>query len=100
LAIEVVGGAPFVGFKELQRIPFESHCSPALEVGCRLARSALGHGYATKAARASLAHGCEALGLDETVAMVIPENVRSRRVCERLGMTADPDEDFDNPRAE
>jgi RimJ/RimL family protein N-acetyltransferase len=29
--------------------------------------------------------------------MTVPANLRSRRVMERLGMTHDPDDDFDLP---
>src|SRR5205823_4821562 len=39
-AVEDVGGAPFIGFVGLQRVPFEAHFTPAIEIGWRLARSA------------------------------------------------------------
>jgi RimJ/RimL family protein N-acetyltransferase len=29
--------------------------------------------------------------------MTVPENIRSRRVMERLGMTRDPADDFEHP---
>jgi RimJ/RimL family protein N-acetyltransferase len=35
--------------------------------------------------------------LDEIVSITVPENLRSRRVMERLGMTHDPNDDFDMP---
>jgi RimJ/RimL family protein N-acetyltransferase len=44
------------------------------------------HGYAHEAARAVLAHGREALGLKRIVAIVSPENERSIRLLEKLGM--------------
>jgi RimJ/RimL family protein N-acetyltransferase len=37
------------------------------------------------------------LGLDEIVAFTVPQNIRSRAVMERLGMTRSPDDDFDHP---
>ena len=67
-----------------------------VEVGWRLARSAWGHGYAAEAARAAIAHGRGA-GVGEVVSFTAVDNVRSRRVMERLGMTHDPADDFDHP---
>jgi len=72
---------------------------PGVEVGWRLASAHWGHGYATEAARASLAYGFGQLGLDEIVAMTTVRNVRSRRVMEKLGMVRDPAADFEHPRA-
>lgn len=56
-----------------------------------------GRGYATEAARASMADGFERFGLAEIVSFTTCTNVRSRRVMEKLGMTHDPAEDFDHP---
>jgi RimJ/RimL family protein N-acetyltransferase len=64
---------------------------PAAEVGWRLERAAWGRGIATEAARATIAHGFEAHGLGEILAVVAPDNPRSLRVCEKLGMTPRPD---------
>ena len=97
-ALEVRGGAPFIGFCGIQRVPFEAPFTPAVEVGWRLARAHWGHGYATEAARAALAYGFGALALDEIVAFLVPDNRRSAAVCERLGMVRDPRGDFDHPR--
>jgi RimJ/RimL family protein N-acetyltransferase len=97
-AVEVVGGPSFIGFVGLNEPRFEAHFLPAVEVGWRLAREHWGHGYATEAARASVAFGFEELELDEIVAMIAPANTRSRRVAERLAMTRDPADDFDHPR--
>jgi ribosomal-protein-alanine N-acetyltransferase len=96
-AVEVVGGAPFIGFCGIKDVLFETPFTPAVEVGWRLARAHWGHGYATEAARAALAYGFDTLGLDEIVAFLVPSNTRSARVCERLGMTRDPNGDFDHP---
>jgi RimJ/RimL family protein N-acetyltransferase len=97
-AVEVIGDAPFIGFVGLSVPGFEAHFTPAVEVGWRLGREHWGHGYATEAARASLAFGFDELGLEEIVAMTTVENLRSRRVMERLGMSHDPADDFDHPR--
>lgn len=77
-------------------VPFAAP-APCVEVGWRLARACWGRGYATEAARASVAFGFDSLGLDEIVSFTTPGNVRSRRVMERLGMIRDPAEDFDHP---
>ena len=97
-AVEVIGGAPFVGFVGLNPATFEAPFTPAVEVGWRLAREHWSHGYATEAARAAVQFGFEVAGLDEIVSFTAAGNVRSRRVMERLGMTRDPAEDFDHPR--
>ncbi len=61
---------------------------PDVEIGWRFARHAWGQGYATEAARAVMRHGFDTVGLDRIVAVLDPENERSRRVCEKLGMAA------------
>ena len=58
-----------------------------VEVGYGLARRAWGRGFATEAARASLRYGFEHIGLTRIVAVVNPENLASRRVIEKLGLT-------------
>jgi len=88
----------FLGFTGLVAVPFATPFTPAVEVGWRFAVDAWGHGYATEAARAAVRYAFEELVLDELVSMTSPSNVRSQRVMERLGMTRDPDGDFDHPR--
>ena len=96
-AVEVVDGAPFIGFIGLSVPRFETHFTPCVEVGWRLSRENWGYGYATEGALASLAFGFDTLGLDEIVSFTAPGNVRSRAVMERIGMTRDPQDDFDHP---
>lgn len=45
-----------------------------------------GQGYATEAARRVLDNGFETLGIREVEALIAPENTRSIRVAEKLGM--------------
>lgn len=97
-AIEVPGVEPFIGFAGLSVVTFEAPLVPAVEVAWRLARDAWRSGYATEAGRASLDHGFGCLGLESIVSFTAEENIRSRRVMERLGMTHDPRDDFDHPR--
>lgn len=97
-AVEVAGGAEFIGFVGLARPSFDAHFTPAVEVGWRLARGHWGRGYATEAGRASLAYGFEKLGLAEIVSFTSALNEPSRRVMERLGMSHDAAGDFEHPR--
>jgi RimJ/RimL family protein N-acetyltransferase len=80
-----------LGFCGLTMPAFLPEVLPAAEVGWRLARRAWGRGVATEAARAALAFGFGERGLREIVAVVAPENARSLRVVEKLGMTPRPD---------
>ena len=52
-AVEILGGAPFIGFVGLTHPEFEAHFTPCTEVGWRLAREHWGKGYATEAALAA-----------------------------------------------
>ncbi|MEL6772014.1 MAG: GNAT family N-acetyltransferase [Bacteroidota bacterium] len=96
-AVEIPGVTPFAGFVGLAVPRFEAHFTPCVEVGWRLATAYWGRGYATEAAHAALAHAFETLHLDEVVSMTAVENVRSRRVMEKIGMAYHPEDDFDHP---
>jgi RimJ/RimL family protein N-acetyltransferase len=96
-AVEVSGGAPFIGFIGLAEPSFTAPFTPCVEIGWRLAHATWGLGYATEGARTVLACAFERLGLAELVSMTTPGNARSRRVMEKLGMQRDPAEDFDHP---
>jgi ribosomal-protein-alanine N-acetyltransferase len=96
-AVEVRGGAPFIGFVGLSIPSFEAHFTPGVEVGWRLAFEHWRRGYASEAATASLAFGFSELGLAEIVSFTTMTNQRSTRVMERIGMTRAPQDDFDHP---
>jgi RimJ/RimL family protein N-acetyltransferase len=96
-AVEHVECGSFIGYVGLAPALFEASFTPAVEIGWRLDRDHWGHGYATEAARAALDYGFNTLGLDEIVSFTAPANVRSQRVMQKLGMTRDPDGDFDHP---
>jgi RimJ/RimL family protein N-acetyltransferase len=96
-AVEIAGVAPFAGFVGLSIPTFEAPFTPCVEVGWRLIRTHWGHGYATEGARAAIAFGFATLGLAEIVSFTVPENGRSRRVMEKLGMSRNPADDFDHP---
>jgi RimJ/RimL family protein N-acetyltransferase len=89
-----------LGFTGLNPVDYETPFTPATEIGWRFAQDAWGHGYATEAARAALAYGFDELGLDEIVSFTATTNARSMAVMERIGMSRDPDDDFDHPLVE
>jgi RimJ/RimL family protein N-acetyltransferase len=97
-AVELPGEAPFVGFVGLSVPGFDAPFMPAVEIGWRLAAEWWGRGIATEAARAAAGYAFGPAGLDQLVSFTSPQNVRSRAVMERIGMTHDPADDFDHPR--
>lgn len=97
-AVELPGQESFVGIVGLTRATFDAQFTPCVEVAWRLCAEHWGHGYATEAARASLALGFEQLGLDEILAWTTPGNRASLRVMEKIGMTRDASCDFEHPR--
>jgi RimJ/RimL family protein N-acetyltransferase len=87
----------FLGFTGLNPVTFEAPFTPAIEIGWRLRRDAWGHGFASEAARAVMRFAFDDLRFGELVSFTSVGNARSRAVMERLGMTRDPADDFDNP---
>jgi len=73
----------FIGFTGLTPVGDDLPFAPAIEVGWRLARSAFA--FAELAAPAVVSYTAEG-------------NARSRAVMERLGLSRDPEGDFDHPR--
>jgi ribosomal-protein-alanine N-acetyltransferase len=96
-AVERCEDGAFLGLTGLAYQSFESHFTPCVEVGWRLARFAWGHGYATEAAREALRFGFEEATLDEIVSFTSKGNAASMRVMERIGMHRDASDDFDYP---
>lgn len=99
-AVEVVDTATFIGFVGLAEEDFGFDWTPATEIGWRLAQHAWGHGYATEAARAVLAHGFETIGLSEIVSFTATTNTPSQAVMQRIGLRLHPASPFDHPRLE
>lgn len=58
-----------------------------VDIGYRLMRQFWGQGYATEAARTTLDYGFNTLNLDLIFANVMPENIGSIKVVQKLGMT-------------
>jgi RimJ/RimL family protein N-acetyltransferase len=97
-AVEVVGGAEFIGFVGLSVPKLEASFMPCVEIMWRLDFEHWGHGYATEAARAALGFGFIELALPQLVSFTAAANQRSQRVMQRLGMIRAAEEDFDHPR--
>ena len=97
-AVEARASGVFVGAVGLLHVTYNAHFTPAIEVGWRIAREFWGRGYAPEAAAAALRFGFEDLHLQEIVANTVIANAKSQRVMLKLGMSRDPDGDFDHPR--
>ena len=98
-AVEVPGVAPLIGFTGLWPADYVTG-APMVEVGWRLAREHWGDGYVTEAGREALRFGFEDIGLDEIVSFTVPQNARSWRVMERIGLQREPSRDFDHPNVD
>ncbi len=68
---------------------FGSQIAPEPELGWTLLTPLTGRGLATEAARAALDFGFEVAQMPSVISAILPENVRSRAVAERLGMRLD-----------
>jgi len=97
-AAELAESGDFIGFIGLAVPAFEAAFTPCVEIGWRLAAEYWGRGLATEGAREVLRYAFEKLKLPELVSMTAVGNERSRHVMEKLGMTRDPEEDFDHPK--
>ena len=67
-------------------IPQEVDGRQELEVGYWIRRDLWGQGLASEAAAACRDHGFRVLGRDRLISLIVPENVASRRVAEKIGM--------------
>lgn len=99
-AAALIQTGEFIGFIGLEDVYFSAHFTktPAVEIGWRLAFNHWGKGYATEGAKAALQYGFEALKLKEIVSFAVLQNMRSRRVMQKIGMHHDPKDDFDHPK--
>ena len=87
-----------IGFIGLNYINWKSHCTPAVEVSWRLGSQYWGKGYATEVAKTVLNYGFNKAGLKEILSFTVPNNIRSIRVMEKIGMTRDVNGDFAHPK--
>lgn len=94
-AVEIPNVAPFIGFVGLHHVRYETPFTPCVEIGWRLSAEHWNKGYATEAAVAAMDYGIQRY--DEIVSFTAPENKTSQRVMQKLGMTRNPNDDFDHP---
>jgi len=82
-ALELNDTSEFLG--QVGLFPVEGK-GPEVEVAYELAPRVWGHGYATEATRALVAYGFGELGLRRIVALILPDNARSRNVASKCGL--------------
>jgi ribosomal-protein-alanine N-acetyltransferase len=82
-AVILKADTTFIGHCGLNTIPN----STEIEVAYALAKPYWGQGLASEGARAALRYGFETVGLEQIVAVAIPENIASRKVMTKIGMT-------------
>jgi RimJ/RimL family protein N-acetyltransferase len=87
----------FIGVVGLAPVHESLPLPAGFEMGWRLVRNAWGQGYATEAAKASIADAFDRGGLTEVFAFTSLPNLRSQAVMERIGMQRTPTLDFDHP---
>ena len=83
-ALELKSSSDFLG--QVGIFPVEGK-GPEVEVAYELAPRVWGNGYATEAARALVDYGFGELDLRRIVALILPNNTRSRNVASKCGMT-------------
>jgi RimJ/RimL family protein N-acetyltransferase len=93
-----VSGRPFIGFVGLSAVSFQAEFTPCVEIAWRLSSNHWNLGLATEGARAVLKEAFTTFQLAEVVSFTVRENLASRRVMEKIGMSRDPKEDFEHPK--
>src|SRR5262249_29163768 len=76
----------FIGYIGLNIPDFTTDFTPCVEIGWRLDASHWGQGYATEGAKAVLDYGFKVLKLGEILSWTYENNLRSRKVMEKIGM--------------
>ena len=64
----------------------DENAGSEIDLAYHFARASWNKGYATEAAGAVVSYGLGPLGLDSVMAVVVPENIGSWRVMEKIGM--------------
>jgi RimJ/RimL family protein N-acetyltransferase len=97
-AAEEKASGKLTGFIGLNAVNWKKPFGPAVEIGWRLGREFWQQGYATEGATAVLEFGFTHCGLQEIIAFTVPQNKRSIRVMEKIGMHRDMQGDFAHPK--
>jgi [ribosomal protein S5]-alanine N-acetyltransferase len=82
LAVEMKDTQEVIGFCGLKFLPELER----IDIGYRLLPAYWGQGLATEAAKASLEHGREVLGLSGILGIAMVENVASQNVLKKIGL--------------
>lgn len=93
-AVALKDTGELIGFVGLRKIDFDLPFCPTVEIGWRIGSQYWKHGYATEAAKKTLEIGFMNFNLPEIVSFTVPDNIKSIRVMERLGMRRDMQGDF------
>lgn len=94
--VERLDEKKFMGFVGLNEPTYDLPVTPCVEIGWKLAKEYWGYGYASEAAKASLAVAFEKLDLPEVYSFTSVLNKKSQAVMERIGMI-NMNENFDHP---
>lgn len=94
-AVEAPGIAPFLGIAGVFKHRTEPPFGDCLEIGWRFDQPFWGFGYAPEAARAVVRDLFAREAHERLAACTSHDNLPSRRVMEKLGMTHDPADDFE-----
>ncbi len=86
LSVITRDGGEYAGWVTLAVPRFLPQILPSVEIGWRFRRASWGRGYATEAAAPLLAFAFAEVGLDRVVSIRHPDNDRSGRVMEKLGL--------------
>ena len=94
--VEKIDDKKFMGFVGLNEPTYKLPVSPCVEVGWKLAKEYWGCGFASEAAKASLAIAFKKLDLPEVYSFTSVLNKKSQAVMERIGMV-NMNQNFDHP---
>ncbi len=93
-ATEEKSSGKLIGSIGLNHLKWNPPFKPNIEISWKISSEFWGKGYATEGATAVLKYGFEKCKLQEVVSFTNPQNIRSIRVMEKIGMKRDPSGDF------
>ncbi len=96
-AAELKATQQFIGYIGLAVPRFTAPFTPCVEIGWRLAAEYWEQGLATEGALKVMSYAFDELNLNSLVSFTVPQNRRSIRVMEKIGMVHEPAESFDHP---
>lgn len=96
-ATELKSTQKLIGFVGIKNVTFDTHFTPAIEIGWRISSLHWNKGYATEAAISVVNLAFNTLGIKELVSFAVEANMASRRIMEKIGMTHNVKDDFNHP---